>query len=308
MAFSKTIQMYIFEGNPNGRIMCDLSNWNGRVYKISRNELSEFSKRPDAYNTGVYFLLGKDESNMDTVYVGEAEKILTRLKQHLNDPEYWSDCIVVISKDNLLNKAHVKYLENKFYSMAKAAGRSTVINSTIPTCSSLSEYDEAMLEEFISDAKLLVNTLGYKIFDTIAESTIKRQDGQTYFYIQAAHGANAKGVRVADGFAVLKDSIVSNTAAPHLRPSIIRFRDALLEKGIINQNYQLTQDYIFTSPSLAATIVLGSSANGRVLWKTQTGKSIRDLEQSDLTQSDRTTTNNSTVPSSTDSQSIPDLE
>lgn len=34
MAFSKTIQMYIFDGNPNGRIMCELSNWNGRIYKI----------------------------------------------------------------------------------------------------------------------------------------------------------------------------------------------------------------------------------------------------------------------------------
>ena len=31
--------MFIFDGNPNGRIMCELSNWNGRVYKISRNDL-----------------------------------------------------------------------------------------------------------------------------------------------------------------------------------------------------------------------------------------------------------------------------
>lgn len=74
MAFSKTIQMYIFDGNPNGRIMCELSNWNGRIYKISRNELSEFAKRMDSENTGVYFLFGKDESNFDTIYVGEAEK------------------------------------------------------------------------------------------------------------------------------------------------------------------------------------------------------------------------------------------
>lgn len=43
MSFDKTIQMYIFDGNPNGRIMCELSNWNGRVYKISRNELSQFA-------------------------------------------------------------------------------------------------------------------------------------------------------------------------------------------------------------------------------------------------------------------------
>ena len=141
MVFSKTIQMYIFDGNPNGRIMCELSNWNGRVYKISRNEISDFSNREDSENTGVYFLLGKDENNSDTIYIGEAEKILTRIKQHLKDTEYWNDCIAVISKDNLLNKAHVKYLENKFYSLAKTAGRSTVVNITVPTCSSISEYD-----------------------------------------------------------------------------------------------------------------------------------------------------------------------
>lgn len=64
MSFSKTIQMFIFDGNPNGRIMCELSNWNGRVYKISRNELSEFSQRNDSENTGVYFLFGKKRKIM----------------------------------------------------------------------------------------------------------------------------------------------------------------------------------------------------------------------------------------------------
>lgn len=199
MTFSKTIQMYIFDGNPNGRIMCELSNWNGRVYKISRNELLEFSKRNDSENTGVYFLLGKDNNNVDTVYIGEAEKMLTRLKQHLKDAEYWSDCIVVISKDNLLNKAHVKYLENKFYLLAKNAERSVVINSNTPTCSSISEYDEAMLQEFINNTKLLVNTLGYKTFDTLEDSSMKRQNSEVYFYIKAARGADAKGIAVADG-------------------------------------------------------------------------------------------------------------
>ena len=152
MAFSKTIQMYIFDGNPNGRIMCELSNWNGRIYKVSRNELSVFSQRADAENTGVYFLLGKDENNTDTVYIGEAEKVCTRLKQHLHDADYWSDAIVVISKDDLLNKAHVKYLENRFYCLAQDSGRAVIINSTVPTCSSISEYDEAMLQEFIINA------------------------------------------------------------------------------------------------------------------------------------------------------------
>ena len=68
MSFNKTIQMCIFDGNPNGRIMCELSNWNGRVYKVSRNDLNEFANRSDSEFTGVCFLFGKDEDNNDFVY------------------------------------------------------------------------------------------------------------------------------------------------------------------------------------------------------------------------------------------------
>ena len=282
MAFSKTIQLYIFDGNPNGRIMCELSNWNGRVYKISRNELLEFSKRDDSENTGVYFLFGKDENYLDTVYVGEAEKMLTRLKQHLKDTEYWSECIAVISKDNLLNKAHVKYLENKFYSLAKTAGRATVMNGNIPTCSSLSEYDEAMLQEFISNTKLLVNTLGYKTFDSLADSSMKRQNHQVCFYINAARGANAKGVVVADGFAVFKGSAIASTTVPSMPTSLIQLRAKLIHCGIINSEFKFTKDHIFTSPSLAAAVVMGRNANGRTEWKTADSKSLKSIEEENL--------------------------
>ena len=279
MSFHKTIQMFIFDGNPNGRIMCELSNWNGRVYKVSRTELSEFSKRTDAENTGVYFLFGKNESNEDTIYIGETEKILTRLKQHLKDAGYWNDCITVISKDNLLNKAHVKYLENKFYTLAANAGRAIIINSTIPTCSSISEYDEAMLVEFISNTKLLVNALGYKVFDTIDEETKIQEEKQDYFYIHAARGADAKGIVVTDGFAVCKGSNAATSVSKSMPHPLVTLRDSLLSKGIIDSNFAFTKDYVFTSPSYAAGIVMGRSANGRTEWKTAEGKSIRDFEE-----------------------------
>ena len=282
LAFSKTIQMYIFDGNPNGRIMCELSNWNGRVYKISRSELLEFSKRNDSENTGVYFLLGKDENNYDTIYIGEAEKMFTRLKQHLKDAEYWSDCIAVISKDNLLNKAHVKYLENKFYSLAKESGRSIVINGNVPTCSSISEYDEAMLLEFISNAKLLVNALGYKIFDLLEESSMKKQNAQVNFYIKSSRGADAKGVVVSDGFAVLKDSVITQNTVQSMSGSLVQLRQNLIDKGIINSEYKFTKDHIFTSPSLAAAVVMGRNANGRTEWKTEENKSLKAIEEENL--------------------------
>jgi len=279
VAFNKTIQMCIFDGNPNGRIMCELSNWNGRVYKISRNDLSEFANRPDCEYTGVYFLFGKNEDNKDTVYVGEAEKMLVRLKQHLKDPNYWNDCVVVISKDNILNKAHVKYLENKFYTLAVDSKRSSIINNTVPTCSSISEFDESMLTEFIENARLLVNTLGYKVFDKIDTSVVEKENSDIIFHIAAARGADAKGLLVPDGFMVIKGSKIAKDTVPSMSSNLVNLRNIMLEKNIINQEFVFVTDYIFTSPSLAAAIVMGRNANGRTEWKNINNKSIKDIEE-----------------------------
>ena len=277
--FNKTIQMFIFEGNPNGRIMCELSNWNGRVYKIARSELGLFSNRSDANNTGIYFLFGKDETNKDTVYIGEAEKVSDRLKQHLNDANYWNDCIAVISKDDLLNKAHVKYLENKFYNLAVSSGRFVIINSTVPTLSSVSEYDEAMLEEFIENAKLLVNTLGYKAFEQISQPS-NNANNIDLLYTKTARGADAIGYMVSDGFVVKKGSIIASSTTPSMSVSLKRLRSSLLADGTVDSTNTFTKDYIFTSPSLAAAVVMGRNANGRIEWKTSEGTTIKQIEES----------------------------
>ena len=84
MKYNKTIQICIFDENPNGMMMAELSNWNGRVYKISRNEIREFGERKDSEYTGLYFLFGKNDDEENFVYVGEAEHLYTRIKQHVN--------------------------------------------------------------------------------------------------------------------------------------------------------------------------------------------------------------------------------
>ena len=40
-------------------------------------------------NTGVYFLFGRnDETDEEQVYIGEAENIFNRLKQHLSEKDF----------------------------------------------------------------------------------------------------------------------------------------------------------------------------------------------------------------------------
>lgn len=280
--YDKTIQMYIFDGNPSGRIMCELSNWNGRIYKVARNELSAFAERPDSTYTGVYFLFAKDEDNNETIYIGEAENILLRLKQHLKDEAYWNDCVIVLSKDNALNKAHVKFLENHFYTLAKEASRSVVMNSTVPTCSSVSEYDKAMLEEFMANARLLVSTLGYKSFECLQDE--QQTDESRIFHVENTRGASANGILVPDGFAVLAGSKAAATTVPRIAEQLLNYRNKLYATGVINNDNQFVKDFVFTSPSYAACVVLGRSANGRIEWKTSTGKNINEVENEQLTE------------------------
>jgi excinuclease UvrABC nuclease subunit len=39
-------------------------------------------------------LFEKDEEGKDLVYIGEAESILKRLTQHLNQKDFWNETIV----------------------------------------------------------------------------------------------------------------------------------------------------------------------------------------------------------------------
>lgn len=252
--------------------MCELSCWNGRVYIISRNDIEKFEKRNDS-RTGLYYLFGKDDSNSITVYIGKAEKIITRLKQHLSDKNYWNDAIAVISKDNLLNKAHVKYLENEFYKLANESSRAYIINRSIPTRSTISEYDEAMLKKIIGNTKLLVNTLGYKAFKPIEPISI----GTPLFFIKATRGANGIGKITPDGFIVSKGSVIASSVTNSYSTGSDKRRKFLIDKSVVSNTYEVLKDSIFNSPSSAAEFVLGRSANGLTEWKTEECKTLKSM-------------------------------
>ena len=45
MVFGKRIQLFLVDGTPNGRWICELSNWTGIAYKLPRNMIKESEKR-----------------------------------------------------------------------------------------------------------------------------------------------------------------------------------------------------------------------------------------------------------------------
>ena len=279
--FGKTIKLFLIDGDPNGRMTGELSNWSGKAYKIPRIKVKDCVDRTDLTNPGVYFLFGKDETGKDLVYIGEAETVMKRLNQHLTQKDFWNEAIVFISKDENLNKAHIKYLENGLYETAKNVNRYQIINTTIPTQSSIAESDRAEMEEFIENIKILINTLGHKVFEEKREVKAQQQQDQETFYISATRGADAKGEPTSDGFVVLKGSKVASSTVPSLSSNLKRLRDSLIENGVIIKNngiYEITEDHVFSSPSTAAVIVLGRNANGLTEWKLKDGTTLRVFE------------------------------
>jgi hypothetical protein len=230
MIFGKTIKIFLIDGDPNGRMSCELSNWSGKAYKIPRIKIKDCIDRADLTSTGVYLLFGKTDDGKDQVYIGEAESILKRLNQQLTQKDFWNEAIVFISKDENLNKAHIKYLENRLHDIAKSAKRYIVDNTIIPTQSSISESDRAEMEEFIAYIKMLVNTLGHKVFEEKRE--FKQKEKEDTLYIKAIRGADAQGEQTSDGFVVLKTSKVAVTTVNSTGKSLIKLRQKLIDDGL----------------------------------------------------------------------------
>ena len=237
------------------------------------------SDRPDLRKAGIYFLFGRDEhdSEVFSVYVGEAEEVLSRLMQH-RDKDFWNEAVTFISKDENLNKAHVKFLEYRAYKAIQDAKRAKLKNANTPTCPVISELEQSVMLEFFDNLELLVSTLGYKIFEPL--SMPKNETTELYF-IQAARGANARAIISNEGVVVLEGSFAADSVTPSAANWVTNIRERLLETEVLinNENKLIfSRDYLFSSPSTAAAIVMGRSANGLQEWKDQAGRSLKDTE------------------------------
>lgn len=278
MTFGKTIKMFLIDGDPSGRLTCELSNWTGLAYRIPRTEVKKCADRPNLNSTGVYMLFGRNDEDKEAVYIGEAEEVYTRLLSHLREKDFWNEVVVFISKDENLNKAHIKYIENKLYDRAKTTNRYYVMNGNIPPMPSISEPDRAEMEEYISNLMMIVNTLGHKVFEEIKDNAeINEND---IFYIEAARGANARGVQTQEGFVVLKGSKIATSYVNSYLESLIAKRNELIQSeriAVINGEFVVMEDLLFTSPSAAADIVMGRSANGLTEWKNRYGRTLKEL-------------------------------
>ena len=292
-ARGKSINLYLMDGEASGRIKCTLANWTGVAYKIPRTELDKCKERDDLKQSGVYFLFGtSDTTGENMVYIGQAgarkngEGILNRLQEHKRntDKDYWTEAIVFTTSNNSFGPTEISYLENRFCNLAINAKRYVIKNGNDPSQGHITEEKESELEEFVDYAKIIMGTLGHKIFVPVdAASTIIINDTgidetEPVLYLKTTK-AKATGRRTSDGFVVFKNSEVSPNPTKSCPDTIHHLREQNADR--INAENLLTEDTLFSSPSAAAGFVTYASANGLIMWATKDGKTLRELESED---------------------------
>lgn len=282
MAYGKTIELFLVNGTADSLITAELSNWNGKALKIPRIEVASCN-RDDITQAGVYFLLCKEDDGSDSVYIGEAENVKDRLVQHLRDYQsekekfYWNTAVIFVGRD--LNKALIRYLENRFVEIARSCKRYLVLTKNTYRNTVMKESQIAVMEEFVDNVKVLINALGYKVLDPLLQVGDDASEAEELLYISIG-STSATGQVTAEGFVVLKGATVNEkTSAKSLSAGMKKLRHKIFAEGKV-EKLVTTEDILFSSSSAAADFVLGYSASGPRTWKTKDGRSLKEIEDS----------------------------
>lgn len=289
VSLGKSIRLYLADGTPGGLLTAEIMNWTGHVVAAPRSDLAGLLRRPEASRTGIYLLLGDDPDSLGGLlaYIGEGDDVGKRLYQHARaedqgGKDFWDRAILLTSKDANLTKAHARYLESRFITLAGQARRSRLINGTAPAPLPLPEADVSDMEYFISQAKIVLPVLGVNILRSAATagnggagavSGLSPASSPVFVLHVKKDGITARAREIDGEFTVLEGSCAraSWTGSQHTYKTL---HNKLAGDGALvpepgGAAVRFARDQVFASPSAAAAVITGRQANGRVEWKAE---------------------------------------
>ena len=281
MSGGRSVRLYLADGKATGILTAEIMNWTGHVLAAPRTRFEDAITRKELKRTGVYLLIGPDDSGSDIskVYVGEGDEIGKRLYSHSREKDFWDRFVAVTSKDMNLTKAHVRYLEGRLLTLLKEAKKSKIENRDLPQFDLLPEADISDMETFLDEIQLVLPVIGVEVFKKPASSSkSKRSDSgnetiveNASFEIENPKAKIRASAREDVGeFIIEEGSIGALREASSFDDRSKNRRDEALETGQISrvdeQNFRLEQDISFSSPSAASVFLFGTGRNGRTDW------------------------------------------
>jgi hypothetical protein len=284
-----SLRIFVADGDPDGLRIVEKSNWIGKALVFPRALLPQVKVRPELAQTGVYLLLGpRPDGEGDMLYVGEGDPIRPRLESHYAQKDFWTRAIgFTTTTAGQLNKAHVQFLESRLIALARAAKRMPLDNANQPAEPSLSEADRADMEVFLGHMLGMLPVLGVHAFEQAPKAPAAKAGPVLSC---KGKGVHATGYEASQGFVVRAGSQAeaeTSSAMTEHFGNASALRQELISNGVLvlaDGLYQFTQDYSFSSPSTAATVVLGRNAAGRIEWKAADGRTLKELQEAEAGQ------------------------
>lgn len=299
----RSINVFLLDGDPNGIRVAQISMSTIQAIAFRRNQLRRVREAfPELERLGVYILIGADEDAQDRqlAYIGESEGIGARLSYHNSNEAgrdakgFWTDTVVLISKDENLTKSHARYVEACLIRSVGSNPRWSLPNTRTPSddAGKLPLPDRAAMDEFVDQTKTLVGALGWDLFRQIRGRAAEAMPvdhalseaapvGSPRFFFRGEDFAAEMELGPSGDFVVRSGSKARVRTTTTIPRGTTALCNTLLDKGVLGQEGDFlvfTSDYSFSSASAAAATVIGASANGRILWKLPDGRTYGDWE------------------------------
>ena len=279
----------MIDGTEYGPRIAEIGNWVGKGFYSPRAAINKIMTREELSKPGVYFLksVPKSDYYSERIYIGEAENIGVRLKQHLNNPtKDFEELVFFVSNDHLLTKTQIKYLESRIIQLAFAAKSAEIENETSPSIPTLHEADISDMEYFLEQIKLILPIMGFKfLISTIAKQISQKQPEETSIserYKIKSPTYTAYMYETEQGFIVTKGSQANKTLSPSISETYKKLQEKLIASGILTDKdafYEFSEDTVFSSTSAASNIVLGRQSQGPVEWLNSANKTYKSLNE-----------------------------
>ena len=277
----KTIQIYLPTGEPQGIRIAEVTTRIVQTIEVPRSLLKEFNEMDESAQVAFYFLFGSGDEAEPLVYIGQSGDVRTRMARHNKEKDFWERALVVISRTNSLTQTHAAFLEWYSLQQAREAGRYKDTNGNDCSKPHTPPPLRADCLEIFDTAKTLLATLGYPLFDPVAGK--EQQEEATELFLCAGSGADGRGLYTSEGFVVLEGSYGRLDSVPSLEgQSFGRLREDLINSGVLRPSgdrLEFQKDYLFRSPSGAAAVLMGRSANGWIEWKNVEGHTLDEVKR-----------------------------
>lgn len=262
MAKSRNMSIQFVGGTPDGIRVCRCTGRQLVTIVVPRDLLPDAKRLEKIPQRGIYYLLKMERGGVAQAYAGQTTQGLRRLDDHKSKKDWWDLAVMHLAPHEAFTLDIVNGLES--YAIKKLQESGCGVANDKPNNIHINEFDITTIEELYEDIVFRMEALAFAL-----RPPESKKASLPVFHTKK-RGIAGLGTYdpEAQTFTLLPGCEIDLGTAP-IRSSA---RQAL--EGLVGEDGKLISAVEFSSPSTAATAVLGGSQNGWTEWVDESGATL----------------------------------